>query len=261
MAQHHFQRQFAVATGETVAGYVRSRRLERAAITLSQTNARILDIALDCGFETHAALTRAFTAHFGVSPRAFRRHGLKADIQGAQPRPFLKPIETRSLAMTFDLALLPDQWLCWRRATGMVDGRFFPDIAATKEAFFDLLQELGDQVVVFGAGYPQVPAAFDDPRATAHFGMLLDQKEPIAWSQDWTQIDAGVFAIFPHYGPLTTLHLTWHRAARVGLGRLGLKLRPGWMFETYLTSQIDPPGKTLSALIHLPVQKSTIGKA
>lgn len=261
MAPHHFQRRFAAATGETVAGYLRSRRLERAAIALTETDARILDIALDCGFETHPALTRAFSSHFGISPQSFRRRGLSTDSQGVPPRPYLKPIESRSLAVTCDLAALPQQWLCWQPATGMVDGRFFPNIADTETAFLTLTEELGNTEASFAAAYPHGPAAFEDAGATAHFGAILDRKTPLAWSDDWTRIEPGLFAIFPHHGSLTTLHLTWHRAARVGLRRLGLKLRPGWMFEIYLTSGIDQPGDRLSALVHLPVQKSTIGKA
>jgi AraC-like DNA-binding protein len=261
MAPHHFQRQFAAATGETVAGYLRSRRLEYAAIALSQSNARIVDIALDCGFETHAALTRAFTAHFGVSPNTFRHSGLPESFTPVQPRPFLKPIETRSLQLTCDILELSEQWLCWRRATGMIDGHFFPDIQKTKKGFRELGIELDDCDVTIGAGYPEGPRAFNDTNATAYFGALLDRKRALSWPEGWTQIDAGTFAVFPHHGSLTTVHLTWHRAARIGLGRLGLKLRPSWMFETYLTSQIHPPSNQLSALIHLPVQKGTIGKA
>lgn len=259
MAPHHFQRRFAAATGETVAGYVRSRRLERAAIALAETDARILDIALDCGFETHPALTRAFSSHFGISPQRFRRQGLGADSWGLPPRPFLKPIESRSLAVSCDLAVLPHQWLCWQPAMGMVEGRFFPNVADTETAFRNLSEELGTVDASFASAYPHGPAAFEDAGAIAHFGAILDRKTPLAWSDNWTRIEGGLFAIFPHHGPLTTVHLTWHRAARVGLGRLGLKLRPDWMFEIYLTSRIDLPGDRLSALVHLPVRKSTIG--
>lgn len=46
MTHHHFQRQFAAYTGKTVAGYIRSRRLKRAAILLHDMQARITDITL-----------------------------------------------------------------------------------------------------------------------------------------------------------------------------------------------------------------------
>lgn len=255
MAPHHFQRRFAAMTGETVAGYLRSRRLERAAILLRQSDSRIIDIALDCGFETHAALTRAFKAHFGIGPAVLRREGLDAQMQGAQPRPFLKPVESNSLDVACDVIDMPAQWLCWRRATGMVDGRYFPDMDTTQAAFAALEDELGDLAATFASGYPQGPSGFDDQGAVAYFGALMDEKRKLDWAEGWTPIEAGSYAVFGHHGPLTTLHLTWHRAARVGLGRLGLALRPGWMVETYLTSLADPVEGRLSALIHLPVEK------
>ncbi len=120
---------------------------------------------------------------------------------------------------------------------------------------------LGKEEAAFAAGYALGPAAFEVQSAVAHFGALFDTERSLAWAEGRTRIEAGLYAIFPRRGPLNTLHLTWHRAARVGLGRLKPRLRPGWMVETYLTSRIEAPGAALSALIHLPVHKSTIGKA
>ncbi|MCE8006847.1 AraC family transcriptional regulator [Aestuariivita sp.] len=261
MAEHHFQRQFAAATGETVAGYVRARRLERAAIALRQSQARVLDIALDCGFSTHAAMTRAFKAHFGVAPAVFRRTQPEIQSQDVITRPYLRPVEAGGFAMTCDCVEMPAQWLAWRKATGMTEGRSFPDLSATRAAFAALSRDLNGREAVFGAGYRTGPSSFEDPQATAHYGAFMEARIPLDWPEGWTRLPAGPFAIFPHFGPLTTVHLTWHRAARVGLGRLGLRFRAGWMFETYLSADIDAPRKALTALIHLPVEKSTFGTA
>jgi hypothetical protein len=134
-------------------------------------------------------------------------------------------------------------------------------LASTQAAFDDLARVLGKDEAAFAAGYALGPAAFEVQSAVAHFGALFDTERSLAWAEGRTRIEAGLYAIFPRRGPLNTLHLTWHRAARVGLGRLKPRLRPGWMVETYLTSRIEAPGAALSALIHLPVHKSTIGKA
>ncbi|MEJ6395376.1 helix-turn-helix domain-containing protein [Gymnodinialimonas sp. 2305UL16-5] len=261
MAQHHFQRQFAAATGETVAGYIRSRRLEKAAIALASSQARVIDIALDCGFQTHAALTRAFTAHFGLAPQTFRQQGLPVHRQGLMPRPYLRPITSRSLAIGADLVQMPSQWLCWRRSRGMSGGRFFPDLQATARAFAELAQEVPDPVLPLATGYPRGPAAFHDPEAEAFFGALFPQRRALIWPEGWTEISAGLYAVFPHYGPLTTLHLSWNRSVRAGFDQLDVTFRSAWMFETYLTPRVDAAPDALSALIHVPVEKSTLGKA
>ena len=69
----HFHRLFAAWTGERVGDYVRRRRLEVAAIRLvTQPGSTVLEIALSVGFGSSEAFSRAFKAHFGASPSAWR---------------------------------------------------------------------------------------------------------------------------------------------------------------------------------------------
>lgn len=75
----HFQRIFQAYTGESLAAYRRRRRLTVATLALRHTRRRILDIALEHQFESHASFTRAFRAAFRAAPGTFRR--------GAQPLP------------------------------------------------------------------------------------------------------------------------------------------------------------------------------
>jgi AraC family transcriptional regulator len=70
----HFHRIFLSLTGETLAERVRRRRLEVAAARLlQQPPLPALGIALDVGFASAEVFTRAFKAHFGVTPSAWRR--------------------------------------------------------------------------------------------------------------------------------------------------------------------------------------------
>jgi len=261
MAPHHFQRRFAAATGETVAGYIKTRRLEKAALLLAGSKTRVLDIALECGFQTHAALTRAFSAHFGLSPAAFRDKGLPEQHQGLPPRPFLRPLASRGLSLDFDLVDLPPQWLHWRKATGMTEGRYFPDLNSVGKAFAELKQELGSREAQMAAGFAEGPKAFLDETATAYFGAILPDSTELAWAEGVNLLQPGHYAVFPHYGPLTTLHLTWNKCVRAGLDQHTLTFARTWMFETYLSNSLFPKPETLSALIHLPLQKGTIGQA
>jgi len=74
LSPFHFHRLFFDLTGETVAGRVRRRRLEVAAgRLLSQPDLTALRIALDVGFNSAESFTRAFRAHFAVTPTAWRR--------------------------------------------------------------------------------------------------------------------------------------------------------------------------------------------
>jgi AraC family transcriptional regulator len=87
----HFHRLFAAMTGETLADHVRRLRLERAAMELRSSAQPVIQVALDAGYEAHAAFTRAFKAAYGASPSAFRRAtepiAIRAAPSGVHYRP------------------------------------------------------------------------------------------------------------------------------------------------------------------------------
>lgn len=65
---------FHAITGVTLKNYMAARRLSLAAEALRDTDARILDIALNYGFSSQQALTRAFVYAYGCTPAAYRRN-------------------------------------------------------------------------------------------------------------------------------------------------------------------------------------------
>lgn len=69
----HFHRVFRGMLGETVAEHVRRLRLERAAHRLRFGASPVTRLALEAGYDSHEAFTRAFRAHFEVPPSTFRR--------------------------------------------------------------------------------------------------------------------------------------------------------------------------------------------
>jgi len=72
LSPYHFLRTFERVTGVTPHQYVLRARLREAALRLAAERARIIDIALDCGFGDVSNFNRSFRAEFGVSPRAYR---------------------------------------------------------------------------------------------------------------------------------------------------------------------------------------------
>jgi AraC family transcriptional regulator len=69
----HAHRGLRAVLGETPKHFTLRLRLDRAAAALISSNASILEIALDCGFESHEAFCRAFRRRFRVSPSAYRK--------------------------------------------------------------------------------------------------------------------------------------------------------------------------------------------
>ncbi|QXE91261.1 AraC family transcriptional regulator [Geomonas subterranea] len=73
-SKFHFHRQFSLYTGTGVLAYIRQLRLKHASYRLVyRRDERIIDIALDAGFESPEAFARAFRQIFGQSPSQFRK--------------------------------------------------------------------------------------------------------------------------------------------------------------------------------------------
>ena len=68
----HFRSIFRTTVGQGLSAYIRQRRLFHAAFRLQNSEDSVLNIALDYGFGSHEAFTRAFAKLFGKTPRQFR---------------------------------------------------------------------------------------------------------------------------------------------------------------------------------------------
>ncbi len=76
VSRFHLSRAFPAATGRPVTGYLRGRRLTEAARALAGGAPDILAIALEAGYGSHEAFTRAFRDQFGTTPELVRARGL-----------------------------------------------------------------------------------------------------------------------------------------------------------------------------------------
>lgn len=91
VSRYHMTRAFGTVTGHSIMRYVRRRRLTEAARSLSNGASDILSVALDAGYASHEAFTRAFRDQFGVTPEAIRAQGDLSNIELVEP---LKMTET-----------------------------------------------------------------------------------------------------------------------------------------------------------------------
>jgi AraC-like DNA-binding protein len=68
----HFSREFRRAFGATPHQYLLTRRLERAAALLRNTDRTTADICISVGLRSVGSFTTSFGRTFGLSPRAYR---------------------------------------------------------------------------------------------------------------------------------------------------------------------------------------------
>lgn len=85
VSRFHLLRAFGNATGQSIMRYVRARRLSQAAQRLAAGAEDILTVAIECGYGSHEAFTRAFGEQFGVTPESIRDRRHLDGIQLQRP--------------------------------------------------------------------------------------------------------------------------------------------------------------------------------
>jgi len=77
LSPYHYLRTFTRLTGVTPHQFVLRTRLRSAAIRLAADDAKVIEIALECGFNDVSNFNRAFREEIGVAPREYRRRSRK----------------------------------------------------------------------------------------------------------------------------------------------------------------------------------------
>jgi AraC family transcriptional regulator len=124
----HLTRVFAATMGLSLMRYVRARRMSEAARRLAQGAENILGVALDSGYGSHEAFTRAFRDQFALTPEQVRAQGhldniplVEAILMKTAPAPDLapprfettEPMRFAGLVERYECqatAGIPDQW-------------------------------------------------------------------------------------------------------------------------------------------------------
>ena len=73
MSQSHFSKMFKLSTGLAPHQFVLQERINRSKELLRKDDAKIVDVALEVGFENQAHFTTVFGNFVGMTPRQFQR--------------------------------------------------------------------------------------------------------------------------------------------------------------------------------------------
>jgi len=88
----HFSEMFRKSTGKSPHQFVLHRRVERAKEMLRTAEARVLDVAVACGFKMQLHFARVFRRVGGASPTEYRKNSCARSM--AHQRSF--PLEVRA---------------------------------------------------------------------------------------------------------------------------------------------------------------------
>ncbi len=95
LSRAHFSRAFRDAFGESPHAYLLTRRLERAAALLRNTDRSVAEICFSVGLLSVGSFTSSFTRTYGVPPQTYREQfppaAIRARLPGCVVRAYARP--------------------------------------------------------------------------------------------------------------------------------------------------------------------------
>jgi AraC family transcriptional regulator len=236
----HFQMVFSSSVGDSLKSYIRGRRLTKAMGELG-SDKRILDIALDAGFESQEAFTRAFKAQFqntpgecrkaGINPSHLKRPKITIDYldhlyRGISMEPKFKTIKEMKIVGVSgvfisvlspdkdNMVVIPKLWQAYMpRRHEIKNAKSQTNLGVCFEVPADR-QTRPDQCLYVAA---TEVTSFDN----------------IPEGMELFTIPAGEYAVFTHKGPVETFEMTMNYIYGSWLPKSGKKLRHAPDIEFY----------------------------
>lgn len=256
LSPFHFHRVFRGMTGEPLMAHVRRLRLERAALRLRTTTQSIIQVALDAGYDSHEAFTRAFRQAFGVAPSSFRRDSAPGRVlaqsgihfgDGRPPRHF-RTTTHRSMKVTIEK----------REPLRVAYVRHTGPYSECGKAWDKLCGYMGKHGCL-GAGCQILGVSYDDPESTPPAKIRYDACVSVDESfkpvgEIGVQLIAGGdYARVTHHGPYEQLSRTYAQLMGQWLPRSGRQARDVPCFEVYLNDPASTAPADLLVDIYLPL--------
>lgn len=243
----HFHRIFRAMMGEPLGQYVQRVRMETAALHLQTSNRNVLEIALDAGYESAAAFTRAFEQRFGLAPTECRAsHRFELKVRAAQ----LQQSNTANM-ITPEIRQRPATTVAFVRHTGP-----YASVGAAWQkicSFAGSRQLLGPKTSYIGISH-------DFPNLTASEQLrydaciTLDRELSPTGEVGVQTIPVGRYAVFLHRGPYESFSATYDAIYRDWLPNSREQLRNQSAFELYLNSIENTPPADLRTEIWVPLE-------
>lgn len=227
-SESHFSRRFRQVSRMQFRDYLRYRKLAFALRQLRDTDNSVLQIALDHGFSSHEAFTRAFREAYGLTPSEYRKHPVPVAL-----RTILRPFDcylmengqtgmtsTQGRVKTYFVTIPAHKflhiknyesigyWDFWQKQS-LIPGQDCETICGLLDSIPDKLDDLGGDEANSGSG--QIMGFINDPAGricswgiplAECYGVRLplDYNGPVPPQMLLMEVPEGDYIVFEH-GP------------------------------------------------------------
>ena len=228
VSRFHMTRIFDVRMGLPVMSYVRGRRLSEAARRLAHGAPDILDVALDAGYGSHEAFTRAFREQFGITPEQVRERRNVNNLKLLEP--FIMDKALLDIPSPHTLHNGPAMLI------GGVTGHYKGEETAAIPMLWQKLNpwlpdvpgRMGEAWTTYGVCYNQSDDAIDYMA-----GVEVSPGADLPPGFTTVKIQPQTYAVFRHQGHISGLRATWSTIWDKWLPESGLKVKHAPFFEKY----------------------------
>ncbi len=244
---YHFHRKFRELTGESVQACIKRLRMERAMSLLRNSDRTVTAIALDSGYETSEAFSKAFKSVYGLTPTEARRSpswdgfiyskaGLHYDERRKSHWFYLSSkgddsVETKIIAF-------PE-----KRTAGVQNIGDYWGLPKTWATLHEVLR--ANNLYAASRGFMSVFADHDAaiPMSEKHSyaAMVVDAGFENTYGFNDILIPGGLYAVTVHFGSSEEIGPTWERWQKQWLPDSGWQIdaaRP--MYEWYQNGCTEP---------------------
>ena len=253
---YHFHRIFSASLGESVAEYIRRRRLARAFKMLVETDTPIYQIALEAMFDSQESFTRAFKKMYGFTPGKMRSEKMSTTIRTDKTFSY-DLLEHLNEGITMEPTYKERKHELAIGMGGSFGDDAFEEIALLWNRFNERVGEIENTISGYSFGvclesHPQFNMR-DADNFVYFAAMPVSSVEKIPQGMHVVEIPESKYAVFTHSGPINKITHTVKYIWGTWVPKNSEILKKGPDFELY-DERFDVEKLEGEVDIYLPVR-------
>lgn len=241
----HFHRLFKENQGENVQSYKKRLVIEKAAYELKITNFTILEIAIESGYESQEAFTKAFKRYMGETPNGYRKR-----IKVSKQKEVVSHFENSIIREINSFSII------YVRRFGSYES--YPGPSWDSSEVKQILSFI-ESIDSHFKNHKWVGISQDDPlisnedKIRFDLGIVIGKKPTIDMNFGYQEVLGGRYFQFRHRGSYRELPGIYDNLMNVFLPKNNIRLRNAAPFEVYLNPWEENEDKIIVD-IYIPLE-------